>query len=109
MAEIMDNPEVIEMAEQPMTPELMEQLQANYLENIQEAQKAGNQDMADYYKEKLAKLNEQTADAGDEKLGGWYAGYTPAEWRRWASKEYAENGNTMKYRQYLENAQKAEG
>lgn len=109
MAEIMENTEVIEKAEQTMSPELLEQLQANYQENIQEAMKAGNQDMADYYKEQLAKLKEQAGDAGDEKLGGWYAGYTPAEWRRWADKEYAANGNTMKYRQYLENAQKAEG
>lgn len=109
MAEIMETPEVMEQAEQAMSPELLEQLQANYQENILEAEKNGNQDMADYYKEQLAKLKEQAGDAGDERLGGWYAGYTPAEWRRWADKEYAANGNTMKYRQYLENAQKAEG
>ena len=109
MAEIMENPEVIEKAEQAMSPELLEQLQANYQENIQEAMKAGNQDMADYYKEQLAKLNEQAADDGGEKLGGWHAGYTANEWREMAKKEYVKNGYSMNYKRYCDNAMKASG
>ena len=107
MAEIMENPEVIEKAEQAMSPELLEQLQANYQENIQEAMKAGNQDMADYYKEQLAKLNEQAADDGGEKLGGWHAGYTENQWRDKAKAEFVKNGNSLKYQQYCDNAVKA--
>lgn len=109
MAEIMETPEVIEKAEQAMSPELLEQLQANYQENIQEAMKAGNQDMVDYYKEQLAKLNEQAADADGEKLGGWHAGYTANEWREMAKKEYVKNGDSMNYKRYCDNAMKASG
>lgn len=109
MAEIMETPEVVEQAEQTMTPELMEQLQANYQENIQEAEKAGNQDMAKYYREKLEELEAQALVSDNSRMGGWYAGYTPAEWRRMANEEYAKNGNTIEYRKCIANAQKAEG
>lgn len=102
--------EIMESAEQTMTPELRDQLIENYMESAQEAEKSGNSDMAEYYKTKARELQE--ADAGSDggpRLGGWYAGYTPGEWRRMADKEYAKNGNSMKYRDYIKNAQKAEG
>ena len=109
MADFMENFEIVEQAEQNMSPEQLNRLEEMYTENVQEAERGGNEDMAKYYREKLEKLKEQALASDDSRMGGWYAGYTPAEWRRMASEEYAKNGNSMKYRQYIENAQKAEG
>lgn len=102
------NQEAVEQAEQNLTPEQQNQMMELYMENAREAEEAGNEDMAEYYRDKMEKLEAQNG-AGDTRLGGWYAGYTPAEWRRFADKEYASNGNSMRYRELISNAQKAEG
>ncbi|MBQ8621400.1 MAG: hypothetical protein IJ422_03700 [Oscillospiraceae bacterium] len=109
MENYIENPEALEQAERKITAELSDPMKALYLESIQEAERAGNEDMAEYYREKLEALEQQAAAADHTRLGGGYAGYTPAEWRRMAEKEYAANGNSMKYRDYIQNAIKAEG
>lgn len=100
------NPEMTEQAEQNMAPELQNQMLEMYRENLQEVERSGNEDMAKYYREKL---EAQDLASDNSRMGGWYAGYTPAEWRRMADKEYAKNGNTIEYRKCIANAQKAEG
>lgn len=109
MEDRMMNPEMMEQAEQNMAPELQKQMQEMYQENLREAERSGNEDMAKYYREKLEKLEEQALASDNSRMGGWYAGYTPAEWRRMADKEYAKNGNSSEYRKCIANAQKAEG
>lgn len=105
MKEIMEKAEA---AEEKLSPEIREQLVENYMESMREAEEAGNADMAEYYKEKAKELREQKEKVNKGSLGGWYAGYTPAEWRRKAEAEYAKNGDSMKYRDYIKNAIKAE-
>lgn len=109
MAEQMNRPEMAEQAEQRMAPEQTAQMQEMYQESLREAERSGNEDMADYYRQKMEQLKEQALASDDSRMGGWYAGYTPAEWRRMANEEYAKNGNSMEYRKCIQNAQKAEG
>lgn len=106
MEDILKNAEAPELT---ISQELTNPLAENYLELIREAEQAGNSDMAEYYKGKLEKLEAEANARPEASLGGWYAGYTPAEWRRMADKEYAKNGNSIEYRKCIANAQKAEG
>lgn len=102
--------ERIEVTENSMPPETLQEVADSFLELSQEMEAVGNHDMAQYYAEKAKEFSTEAEPVSDgAKLGGWYAGYTPAEWRRMADKEYAKNGNTIEYRKCLSNAQKAEG
>ena len=109
MEQLMNRPEMMEQAEQTMSAEQLDQMSEMYRENMEEAQRAGNGDMAQYYQKKLEALEAQALATDDSRMGGWYAGYTPAEWRRMADEEYRRNGNTIEYRHLMSNAQKAEG
>ena len=106
MAEKLEN---MEVTEQVTTPEVRDQLRTMYMESALEAELSGNNDMAEYYREKIEKLDEVQQPSDGARLGGWYAGYTPGEWRRMANEEYAKNGNSIEYRKCIQNAQKAEG
>lgn len=105
-----ENIEKVEVAENSMPPEMLNEVAENFMELSREMETVGNHDMAQYYAEKAKEFAAEASPAfEDAKLGGWHAGYTPAEWKRMADKEYAQNGNTIQYRKYIANAQKAEG
>lgn len=108
MAELTKKPEAAEQAEQSQSPEQLNQVREMYHENMKEAQRTGNKDMAKYYKEKLDAVEKQAVASDDSRMGGWEAGYTAYEWRRMASEEYAANGNSVRYRHLISNAEKAE-
>lgn len=102
--------EIMEVPENDMPPEMCNEVAKNFMQVSKEMEAAGNHDMAEYYAEKAKEFTaEAKPDSDGIKLGGWYAGYTPEEWRRMASEEYAKNGNTIEYRRRISNAQKAEG
>ena len=100
--------EKMEFPEQKVNPEQNQQMIENLLENSRAAEAAGNHDMAEYYQEKAKQLENKRAPANEEgKLGGWYAGYTENQWRDKAKEEFIKNGDSLKYREYCDNAIKA--
>lgn len=109
MAVFYHKQEELEMLERRHNPDPGEQLMEKLMEQRQEAASEGVQTMEDYYRHRMEKMEKQAQNPDDNHLGGWHAGYTPAEWRRMADKEYAKNGNTIEYRKCIQNAQKAEG
>lgn len=107
MATFIENPEIMEQAEKPMAPEVQNPLVVMYLENIQEAQQAGNEDMAEYYREKLEAMEQQATATDNTRLGGSYGGYTEYQWRQMAKDEFVKNGDSPQYKRYCDNALKA--
>lgn len=102
--------ENLETAENTETAQNVSDASEGLLQVSREMEEAGNHDMAEYY----AKKAEQAIDAeqsslGSAKLGGWHAGYTANEWREKAKEEFVKNGDTLKYKQYCDNAMKAQG
>ena len=102
-----ENIERLEAAEDSMPPEMLQNVIDSILEMSREMEAVGNHDMAQYYEKKARELTAEKGGSSDIRLGGWYAGYTAGEWRNMAKEEYAKNGNSMKYRQYCDNAVKA--
>ncbi|MBE5782256.1 MAG: hypothetical protein E7329_02950 [Clostridiales bacterium] len=102
-----ENIERFEAAENSMPREMLQNAIESFMEMSREMEAAGNHDMAQYYEKKARELTAEEAASSDIRLGGWYAGYTAGEWRDMAKEEYVKNGNSMKYRQYCDNAMKA--
>ena len=109
MAVFYHKQEELEALENRLNEDQGAQLMEKLMEQRQEACNEGVQTMEDYYRHRMEKMEKQAQNSADNHLGGWHAGYTPAEWRRMADKEYAKNGNSIEYRKCIQNAQKAEG
>ena len=106
---MMDHIERLENTENSMPTETLQSVIDSFLEMSREMEAAGNQDMAQYYAKKARELSAETDSERDIRLGGWYAGYTANQWRDMAKEEFVKNGDSMKYRQYCDNAVKANG
>ena len=104
-----ENMERLENMENSMPTEILQSVIDSFLEMSREMEVAGNQDMAQYYAKKAKELSAEKESERDIRLGGWYAGYTANQWRDMAKEEFAKNGDSMKYRQYCDNAVKAIG
>lgn len=102
--------EKFEVTENSMSPEMLKEAADNFMELSREMEAVGNHDMAQYYAEKAKEFTAEEKPASDDaKLGGWYAGYTANQWRDKAKEEFVKNGDSMKYKQYCDNAVKANG
>ena len=106
MTENIERPENVENS---MPTETLQSVIDSFLEMSREMEAAGNQDMAEYYEKKARELSAEKDSERDIRLGGWYAGYTANQWRDMAKEEFVKNGDSMKYRQYCDNAVKANG
>lgn len=105
MAEVTEK---MEATEKKLSPEMLNEVAENFMEMSREMEAAGNHDMAQYYMEKAKEITaEADPEAGEGKLGGWHAGYTDNQWRDKAKTEFVKNGDSLKYRQYRDNAIKA--
>lgn len=100
--------EKMEATENRVAPALYNETAESFMEISREMEEAGNHDMAQYYAEKAKAFSAEEKPAfGSAKLGGWYAGYTANEWRDKAKEEFVKNGDSLKYKQYCDNAMKA--
>lgn len=100
--------ELVEIAEQTLTPEEFAQQLEVYENGYQEAMQQGSTDMMEYYQEKMDALRAAKTETGNEiSFGGMYAGLTTDQWRQKAKEELVANGETRAYKRYCDNAIKA--
>ena len=105
MAENMEAKAVTEKTETSEMKELQDAAKL-FTELSGEMEAAGNQDMAQYYREKAKEFTADAEASSAPRLGAW-AGYTASEWRDMATREFAKNGDSLDYKRYCENATKA--
>ena len=100
--------ELVEIAEQTLTPEEFAQQLEVYENGYLEAMEQGSEDMMEYYREKMDALRAAKTVKGNEiTFGGMYAGLTTDQWRQKAKEELVANGETRAYKRYCDNAVKA--
>ena len=104
-----ENIEKFEAAENSMPSENLQNVIDDFREMSREMEALGNHDMAQYYEKKAQELSDGNTSSKEIRLGGWYAGYTADQWREMAKEEFVKNGDSLKYRQYRDNAVKANG